>query len=187
MKRISHNAELLLGTDIAATRRFLDWDKPDNTKFSRLSARLLHNSDKYVLRQRFGLIENVEKRTVNERKLIAQWFAGRFAAKEAAKKAWGPSLVSWKDIYLERPAGGPPVLVCSPFPYHSATKVEQTATLSISHDGDYTLATVIASPLDSVILTELKRRKAEADQKIARTADSSIGSATGKAKEEAEE
>jgi len=49
----------------------------------------------------------------------------------------------------------------------SESKVtEQTAQLSISHDGDYTIAAVIATPLHIDISSVLATRKAEAEAKL---------------------
>jgi hypothetical protein len=43
---------------------------------------------------------------------------------------------------------------------------EQVAQLSISHDGDYTVATVLAAPLHPDISAELQRRKELAQSKV---------------------
>ena len=46
---------------------------------------------------------------------------------------------------------------------------EQVARVSISHDGEYATATVIATPLHPEIVAELEKRKAEAERKLNNT------------------
>lgn len=70
----------------------------------------------------------------------ARWLAGRFAAKEALRKAVGPSLVTWKRCMVQVLDGGRPQMLF----WSHATNPGQIARLSISHDGDYVCATVLA-------------------------------------------
>lgn len=74
---------------------------------------------------------------------MARWLAGRFAAKEAARKAapGGASTVSWKDVMIKLEEGGagrPEVI------YLKEGYAGQNGKLSISHDGDYVVAMVLA-------------------------------------------
>jgi len=76
--------------------------------------------------------------------------------KKAAKKAWDASLLSFRDLRVEADSHGAVHIVCdtrltashlSDHSVSSTSKVtEQVAQLSISHDGDYTIATVLATP-----------------------------------------
>jgi holo-[acyl-carrier protein] synthase len=77
---------------------------------------------------------------------MARWLAGRFAAKEAARKAshgGGASSISWKDVQVRTEgsgSGGRPEVV-----YLNANGGGHVGKLSISHDGDYVVATVLAA------------------------------------------
>jgi holo-[acyl-carrier protein] synthase len=76
---------------------------------------------------------------------MARWLAGRFAAKEAARKAapGGAASVSWKDVMvrLEEVGNGRPELVY----LRDGGKIGEIGRLSISHDGEYVIATVMAA------------------------------------------
>jgi phosphopantetheine--protein transferase-like protein len=166
MKRIARDPRTLLGSDIAAVRRILDWNKPDFKKFNAFARKLLISSDLGDFKERFGMLEDVHKSSSNLHESLAFWLAGRLAVKEAAKKAWGPNIVTWSDLRVEhdkyaRATGRPPVLVINPFKRDDPKGVEQEASCSISHDGEYAHAVVIAEPLHPTILTELLRRRAE--------------------------
>ncbi len=78
----------------------------------------------------------------------AQHLAARMAAKEAAMKAlgsgWGMG-VSWQDIEV-RAGGGPPTLCLQGAARRHAERLGIRRTLvSLSHEGDYALAVVVAS------------------------------------------
>jgi holo-[acyl-carrier protein] synthase len=78
--------------------------------------------------------------------LMAQRLAARFAAKEAAKKAFGLDGVGWPEIEVQRAASGACDLVL-----HGAARVAADAlgardiALSMSHEGDHATAVVVAS------------------------------------------
>lgn len=139
---------------------------------------------------------------------LKQALAGRWAAKEAAKKAWGATLVSWKDLSVHyvpggrepgSPGGGVEI-VLSPFQYQRPAMVFdemrtihaqererngggaddrglgkmgqedarartgagetmlQRGRLTVSHDGDYCVATVLAEPISPDIRAVLEKR-----------------------------
>lgn len=102
----------------------------------------------------------------------ATWLAGRWAAKEAARKAWGASLISWKDVRVETDERAPGVIdasrpvkiVCQPSPDTSFDESEeqqalrQEGRLSISHDGEYCVATVMAEPLSEELISVFRNR-----------------------------
>ena len=80
---------------------------------------------------------------------MARWIAGRFAAKEAARKAapGGAASVSWKDVMVQTEGtnGGaaserPQVIYLK-----EGGRVGEVGKLSISHDGSYVVATVLAA------------------------------------------
>jgi holo-[acyl-carrier protein] synthase len=69
--------------------------------------------------------------------------AARFAAKEAARKALGLDGVAWRDVEVTRRPNGACELVL-----HGAARAQAGAAelaLSLSHEGDYATAVVIAS------------------------------------------
>lgn len=61
--------------------------------------------------------------------------AGIFAAKEAFMKAYG-SKIDWHEVWVEKTVSGKPVIF-------SSHLVSHRAKVSISHDGDYAVATVV--------------------------------------------
>lgn len=74
---------------------------------------------------------------------MARWLAGRFAAKEAARKAApnGAASLGWKDVMVrvsETDRGRPEVVYLD-------GETARIGKLSISHDGDYVVATVLAA------------------------------------------
>lgn len=108
-------------------------------------------------------------KTKSEAWKAAVWLAGRWAAKEAAKKAWGAALIGWKDVRVEIDEAAPgtigaskPVkIVCQPSPNpgidfgesEHQQALRQEGRLSISHDGEYCVATVIAEPLSEELMS----------------------------------
>ncbi|PYI24312.1 4'-phosphopantetheinyl transferase [Aspergillus japonicus CBS 114.51] len=75
---------------------------------------------------------------------MTRWLAGRFAAKEAARKAAprGAAQLGWKDVIVRVSAvdeGRPEVV------YLGASEGDRLGKLSISHDGDYVVAMVLAA------------------------------------------
>ena len=79
--------------------------------------------------------------------LTAQRLAARFAAKEAAIKAfgWSESGINWRDIEVRRAPDGSCTLALH---HHAAALVERSGctrmAVSLSHDGDYATAMVVA-------------------------------------------
>lgn len=172
--RIPFSLDLSVGTDLVACKRILDYSSPNKDRLLRLTSRVLHPGELRDLETRFSWWRQLLTHPESERHRLSQWLAGRWAAKEAAKKAWGASVLSWKDLRVENSATGSPRIVCAPAAIARGTvkAIEQEANLSISHDGDYAVATVLATPLHSDILAELQRRRTEAEIKVARRATS---------------
>lgn len=95
---------------------------------------------------------------------MAEFITGRWAAKEAAKKAWGAGFITWKHLEIIGGRGANPYIVCDTGVQsnNSSTVTSQEGQCSISHDFGYAIATVLAETLHADIVTELKRQKAEA-------------------------
>ena len=78
----------------------------------------------------------------------AQFFAGRFAAKEAVGKALGTGIsgdIAWKDIEILRDVNGAPLVSLSGETLDVANALGVTRwLLSISHTETYAVASAIA-------------------------------------------
>lgn len=163
---------LRIGTDIIATNRILSPVKPDYKRLTRLAARFLHPRELDDLSRRFPNWEDAQSYDGSQRHQLAAWLAGRWAAKEAAKKAWDATLLSFRDLRVEPDTGGRVQMICDTCMTRSLANAptnritEQVAQLSISHDGDYTIATVMATPLHHDISAELALRKSEAEARL---------------------
>ena len=161
---------LRIGTDIIETSRILCPLKPNSKRLTRLAARFLHDKELEDLTRRFPDWRNSEVLIESKRRHVATWIAGRWAAKEAAKKAWDATLLSFRDLRVETEVGGAVHIICDTAIRtdddfnHQVT--EQVAQVSISHDGDYTIAAVIATPLHQDIKAELTARRTEAEAKV---------------------
>ncbi|KAL3475272.1 4'-phosphopantetheinyl transferase superfamily [Aspergillus californicus] len=88
---------------------------------------------------------------------MSRWLAGRFAAKEAARKAapGGAESIGWKDVVVRvgdgdgigesGAMGRPEIVFLDPNREEGDGEGEgRLGQLSISHDGDYVVATVLA-------------------------------------------
>lgn len=168
--RVPFPLALRIGTDIIATNRILCPLKPDSKRLTRLTARFLHDRELEDLNRRFPDWRHPELLVESQRRNVATWLAGRWAAKEAAKKAWDAALLSFRDLRVETEIGGAVHIICDtglpPASVPDDQITEQVAQLSISHDGDYTIAAVIATPLHQDIQAELDARRAKAQAKI---------------------
>ncbi|OJD25168.1 hypothetical protein ACJ73_03471 [Blastomyces percursus] len=80
---------------------------------------------------------------------MARWLAGRFAAKEAARKAapGGASTIGWKDVMVrvDREGAGSGSVKPEIIYLKDGGARGEVGQLSISHDGDYVFATVLAA------------------------------------------
>ncbi|MFQ5848432.1 MAG: holo-ACP synthase [Candidatus Methylomirabilales bacterium] len=91
-----------------------------------------------------------EERAEGEmRPLPEEHFASRFAAKEAVLKAlgtgWGAG-IGWREIEVVGPRGKPPEVRLTGRARHVAAEMGiRRLHLSLSHDGDYAVAFVIAT------------------------------------------
>ena len=90
-----------------------------------------------------------EQQASNERQNRSQFLAGRFAAKEAALKALGTGFgcgIAFTDIEILNKSSGQPELTLSGAAESESDRLGISMWLvSISHDGDYAIASVIAA------------------------------------------
>ena len=91
-----------------------------------------------------GLIEKIFRE--DERDVVARTLAGRFAAKEALVKAFGGSTgMHWHDVKVSKnELGAPNISLFGSTAEVAASKGIANIHVSISHDGDYAIAYVIA-------------------------------------------
>ena len=89
---------------------------------------------------------------------MTRWLAGRFAAKEAARKAApdGAASIGWKDVVVQAQSGAEGSQSQSGSAEGVSRRPEivylgregdagRVGRLSISHDGEYVVATVLAA------------------------------------------
>ncbi|KAL4937654.1 hypothetical protein BDV06DRAFT_202465 [Aspergillus oleicola] len=177
--------QLNIGTDIVHLPRISRLISCPGNYLSRFTRRILTDSEMRDFRARFNLpLTIVQTQTASHLKGtttargsdihalnartpvtpdMARWLAGRFAAKEAGRKAarGGAGKVSWKDVVVRvsessesgRNSDGngegedagdtsskrPEVILFDQCPEG------RVARLSISHDGEYVVATVLAA------------------------------------------
>jgi holo-[acyl-carrier protein] synthase len=164
--RIPISIPYTIGTDIVRIKRIHDlvFGKLQNDsgkRPSRFLRRILHPMERQDFDKRFpaafNLLDNGHAQNSNHG-LTAQfhdtassWLAGRWAAKEAARKAWGAQTLGFKDVRVEICEGGEVQIVCHGWKTSAVgqppEEAEQVGRLSISHDGEYAVAMVIATPL----------------------------------------
>ena len=146
MQKIPFPFPFSLGTDILHLPRLhrliLNKNGTCRTRFTR---RVLHRLESQELHSRHPTWREGSQLSAEKLKPVVQWIGGRWAAKEAARKAIGATLLSWKDVRVERDeATGKPGIIWST-PSEGIIAQEYEARLSISHDGDYVVATVLAT------------------------------------------
>ncbi|RMZ92527.1 hypothetical protein DV736_g244, partial [Chaetothyriales sp. CBS 134916] len=206
--RASFPYELNIGIDISYARRILDWSSltrfEHNSHGLSLLKRVFHQNDFIQLQRRYPWWQRPRGQPEANVRSLSFFLAGRWAAKEAAKKAWRADLLGWRDLWVQPAAdsgGVAPEIVCrvnrngwnfdgdellklagegvkvddvqGEQPAGTAVVEEQVARLSISHDGEYAIATVLATPLHADILAVLKQRQAEVDLKMRMMKESS--------------
>ncbi|KAI1383123.1 uncharacterized protein F4822DRAFT_93374 [Hypoxylon trugodes] len=127
---------------IRFVKRILSLKERRDPKAASLLKFLEHRENKLIPRI------NEEKQLAN----AAEFIAGRFAAKEAVIKAYNQRKIYFEDITITYEAllpgsrlnimdKSPPVAIIDGGAIHKT----QYARLSISHDGDYAIATCLAS------------------------------------------
>ncbi|KAL4889556.1 4'-phosphopantetheinyl transferase [Aspergillus ambiguus] len=143
MKPIPFPYALNIGTDIVHIPRIARLVRRGDylTRFTR---RILSDQEQHDFRTRFIAVD--QRHLPSPFPITAdmtRWLAGRFAAKEAARKAapGGAASLGWKDVLVRVGHGeakGRPEVVY-------AGEEGQIGKLSISHDGEYVVATVLAA------------------------------------------
>ena len=115
--RIPFASNLRHGVDIVLSKRILDYTAPDGARLERLTRRFLHATEFVLLNKRFPWWAKPETRNQHDLQNLANFLAGRWAAKEAAQKAWGANLLSWKDLRVEyKEDTQSPCIICNPWP-----------------------------------------------------------------------
>jgi holo-[acyl-carrier protein] synthase len=106
--------------------------------------RILHHQEYRDLSRRHPRWQEQHVNSAADVRSLTTWLGGRFAAKEAARKAIGATTYSWKDVRVDITYGsGEPRIICATRNLNE--EIEHEAKLSISHDGDYVMATVLAA------------------------------------------
>lgn len=152
MKPLPFPLALNIGTDIVHLPRITRLIHRGDY-LARFTRRILTEPEQYDFRTRFALpppsFRAVDRRNPPDRppcqitSEMARWLAGRFAAKEAARKAApnGASSLGWKDVMVRvgDTGRGRPEIV------YFDGETARIGKLSISHDGEYVVATVLAA------------------------------------------
>lgn len=152
---------LNLGTDIVHLPRITRLLTLRPTYLQKFTNRILSAPEQNDLHRRFYNNHNDTNQPPIQIKItpdLTRYLAGRFAAKEAARKAApaasGASSLGWKDVLVRaRPgpgpgesgsggsgSGRPEIVYLNP----QVDGGGQVGRLSISHDGEYVVATVLA-------------------------------------------
>ncbi|EKV15923.1 Phosphopantetheinyl transferase PptB [Penicillium digitatum] len=159
MKPLPFPFPLNIGTDIVHIPRISRLlDRPHYLQ--RFTRRILCNQEQHDFYTRFS--EMLKAHTANQQQPppvpadITRWLAGRFAAKEAARKAApsGAASIGWKDVMVRVQEDGGrfgegvsrrPEIVYLGNALDRDAEEGRVAKLSISHDGEYVVATVLAA------------------------------------------
>lgn len=161
MKLVPFPYALNIGTDVVHLPRMYRLltrrrTTSNETYLHRFTRRILCRQEIEDFQARFGLLINPhhdpseqEDRAVVDAEVttdMARWLAGRFAAKEAARKAapGGATSIGWKDV-LVRTAPASSAGSSRPEVVFLNGAESRLGKLSISHDGDYVVATVLAA------------------------------------------
>ncbi|RMZ76695.1 hypothetical protein DV738_g4839, partial [Chaetothyriales sp. CBS 135597] len=110
--RASFPYNLTIGTDISNARRILNWSNPapfeHNSHGLSLLKRVLHKNDFIQLQRRYPWWQRPSAQPEANVRRLSFFLAGRWAAKEAAKKAWRADLLGWRDLWVQAAAVGAP-------------------------------------------------------------------------------
>ncbi|BCR99090.1 holo-ACP synthase [Aspergillus luchuensis] len=145
---------LNIGTDIVHLPRITRLLARPNY-LTRFTHRILHAREQQDFRTRFSLppmpssipAKSPTTPSISISPDMTRWLAGRFAAKEAARKAAprGAAHISWKDVVVTvGEEGGRPEVVYLDG-NGDGDEAGRVGKLSISHDGEYVVAMVVAA------------------------------------------
>ncbi|KAL4976584.1 4'-phosphopantetheinyl transferase superfamily [Aspergillus desertorum] len=148
---------LNIGTDIVHLPRIIRLVSRPGGYLTRFMRRVLSEQEQRDFRTRFSLppLDSPACHPNKDNRInitftpdMARWLAGRFAAKEAARKAarGGAKGLGWKDVVVrvayDDAEGRPDVVL---FDRGEDGGRGRVGRLSISHDGEYVVATVLAA------------------------------------------
>jgi holo-[acyl-carrier protein] synthase len=109
--------------------------------------RIAHSIERYGERFLRRVYTDLEIAYCNRKRVSAESFAARFAAKEAGAKALGTGIsrgVTWNEFQVSRNPGGRPVLELRGRAAQLATELGVRAiSLSLTHTGNLAMATVV--------------------------------------------
>ncbi|KAF7511500.1 hypothetical protein GJ744_004088 [Endocarpon pusillum] len=145
MRRIAFPCKLSIGTDVVylpRIRRLIS--KREGCNLIPFAKRILHPLEIRDLSHRHPQWQAQHKKSCVDSDSLIKWLGGRFAAKEAARKAMGATTLGWKDVRVEVKGSGEPQIICAIRDMDN-NNIECEAKLSLSHDGDYVVATVLAA------------------------------------------
>lgn len=118
-------------------------------KAQAFATRILHKNEKEDLTKRYPDWASLDSDALVNTpagKRIRDYLGGRWAAKEAARKAIGAHRLGQKEVWVEfEQRRG--LTVVYPMENEAGEIVEQVGLCSISHENDYAVASVIALPL----------------------------------------
>jgi phosphopantetheine--protein transferase-like protein len=168
MRNIAFGSKLALGTDICLAKRILDPEAPNLHRARGLMRRVLTPSEMLQAESRFPLFKAGSEKVDSawhqpgspQLRMLSHHLAGRFAAKEAAIKAWGQA-VSWQNIIISSTHAGKPSIAiqCRTTSAGETTGIRQHGAVSISHDGEYCHATVLGDHLDEELFQMLMKEQ----------------------------
>jgi holo-[acyl-carrier protein] synthase len=115
----------------------------DLVQVSRIASSLETFGDKFLTRV-FTDDEVAYARSAPAASVTVERLAARFAAKEAGKKALGLDGVGWRDLEVRRADNGACDLALHGSARDAAAAIGAELALSMSHEGDYATAIVIA-------------------------------------------
>ena len=112
----------------------------DIASVERLRAAMARHGDRFTDR----ILTRQELEPLRERYNRAEAIAGRFAAKEAARKALGGDAVAWHDVQvLPEPSGAPRLLLSGDALSRAQALGASRWFVSITHDAGVAAAVVI--------------------------------------------
>lgn len=146
MRRVGFPCNLSIGIDTVFLPRIGRLvGKRDGRNLIPFARRILHPLELRDLSHRHPQWQSQPQGPYTGCQSLTNWLGGRFAAKEAARKAIGATTLGWKDVRVEveGPSGKPRIIYT--ILDVDNQNIEHEARLSISHDGDYVVATVLAA------------------------------------------
>ncbi|OJJ46394.1 hypothetical protein ASPZODRAFT_66603 [Penicilliopsis zonata CBS 506.65] len=151
MKPLPFPFPLNIGTDVVHLPRVARLLTRQKGYLERFSRRILCEQEQNDFRTRFKLTSSAFDTLNTSPHMVSaemtRWLAGRFAAKEAARKAapTGAAYTGWKEILVRVEEQDPSAGSSRPEIVYLDDKGGRVGKLSISHDGEYVVATVLAA------------------------------------------